>query len=123
MRYLWRYSAPFSFIACLLAHATLAVNATELMHGDVDAGRTLYMYGLNSSDDPVVATTQGDVQFTGAQFSCVSGHRPSGFGSSEGGHYVPPITGPKIFNPAEADRVERFKEMFQEEITIMPQNL
>lgn len=114
MRYLWCYSAPLSFIACLLAHVTLTVNATELMHGDVDAGRKLYMYGLNSRGAPVVATTQGDVQFTGAQFSCVSCHRPSGFGSSEGGYYVPPITGPKIFNPAEADRVERFKEMFQE---------
>ena len=64
--------------------------------------------------EPVSATVQNDIQFSGQQFSCVSCHRPSGFGSSEGGYYVPPITGPSVFNPAKADRVQRFKEMFQE---------
>lgn len=80
----------------------------------MEAGRKLYWYGLNRIGEPISATVQGDIQFSGQQFSCVSCHRPSGFGSSEGGYYVPPITGPSVFNPAQADRVQRFKEMFQE---------
>ncbi len=110
----WRRPAPLFLTVCLLIYAISTATAANFVDGDVDAGRTLYWYGLNHQGEPVTATAQGDIKFSGTQFSCVSCHRPSGFGSSEGGHYVPPISGPKIFSPAEADRVERFKEMFQE---------
>ena len=91
-----------------------SASAASLSNGDPQAGRKLFWHGLNERGQPIKGIAQGDIQFTGAQFCCVSCHRPSGFGSSEGGYYVPPITGPILFNPAKADRVRRFKEMFQE---------
>ncbi|MFT5416132.1 MAG: hypothetical protein ACI915_002454 [Gammaproteobacteria bacterium] len=103
-----------SLIACFFLVAPQVALAGSLANGDAAAGRSLYWSGLNDKGEPVTAIAEGDVEFSGTQFSCVSCHRPSGFGSSEGGHYVPPITGPRVFNPSEADRVERFKEMFQE---------
>jgi hypothetical protein len=107
-------SKPHLLVACLFlvaSHSSIGANLTD---GDAAAGRTLYWSGLNENGEPVSAVAEGDIEFSGTQFSCVSCHRPSGFGSSEGGHYVPPISGPRVFNPSEADRVERFKEMFQE---------
>ncbi len=92
----------------------MGVSVNASCNGDIEAGRKLYWYGLNDKGEPITATAQGDIQFSGAQFSCVSCHRPSGFGSSEGGYYVPPISGPIVFNPTKADRTQRFKEMFQE---------
>ncbi|MCA9468821.1 MAG: hypothetical protein KC643_25740, partial [Nitrospira sp.] len=45
---------------------------------------------------------------------CVKCHRASGFGASEGGYYVPPITGPLLFAPRELDRARLFPDLFQQ---------
>lgn len=86
--------------------------------GDAELGERLYMKGITADGDPVQAITKGDIPVSGDQFSCVNCHRPSGYGSSEGGTYVPPITGPSLFEPTKFNRGkrnERFKEMFKEE--------
>src|SRR6185369_9443479 len=77
-------------------------------------GKQLYWHGVTSSGVPLRATTGGDISVTGSQFSCVTCHRPSGFGSSEGGKYVPPITGPILFSPRQLDRNRIFKKLFEE---------
>ena len=114
MRFRWAHAVTVFIAVFGLMFLTPSAVAKTLLDGDVEAGRKLYWHGLNESGEPITATAQGDIEFTGTQFSCVSCHRPSGFGSSEGGHYVPPITGPQVFSPAGPDRVQRFKEMFQE---------
>jgi len=82
--------------------------------GDAAAGRRLYWEGVGADGAPVKAKTQGDIEISGAQFSCVSCHRPSAYGSSEGGVYVPPIRGEFLFEPSHGDRNRIFKELYQE---------
>lgn len=45
--------------------------------------------------------------------SCASCHRRSGYGASEGGAYVPPITGPFLFERG-PERADLFRELYQE---------
>jgi len=82
--------------------------------GDAAAGKRLYWEGIGADGAPIRGVTQGDVEITGAQFSCVSCHRPSGFGTSEGGNYMPPVIGEVLFNAKTADRNRNFKELYQE---------
>ncbi len=88
--------------------------AQTVTNGDPELGRQLYQHGITASGTPYEAIAEGDIRFSGNQFSCISCHRPSGFGTSEGGNYVPPITGPILFEPTRPDRNRRFKELFQE---------
>jgi cytochrome c553 len=86
-------------------------------NGDPEKGRVLYEDGITANGEPLRATTKGDVSVSGTQFSCVNCHRPSGMGSSEGGNYVPPITGSHVFNKRVLNRElrnERFKEFYKE---------
>jgi len=89
------------------------VMASKLV-GNPELGERIYSQGILESGKPVKATTQGDIVFTGAQMSCTSCHRRSGYGSSEGGIYVLPITGPTLFNPRNLDRANLLKKMFKE---------
>ena len=82
--------------------------------GDAELGRTLYWEGIGADGQPITGVTQGDVKVTGAQFSCVNCHRPSGFGSSEGGNYVPPIIGSVLFDAKTPNRNRMFKDLYQE---------
>ncbi len=100
------------------AQAAEGEGGAALPDGDPALGERLYMAGTTAAGEPVKAVTKGDIPVSGTQFSCVNCHRPSGFGSSEGGTYVPPITGPSLFNPTRFNRGkrnERFKEMFKED--------
>lgn len=45
--------------------------------------------------------------------ACASCHRRSGFGASEGGAFVPPVTGPFLFDHR-PDRPDLFRELYQE---------
>lgn len=82
--------------------------------GDAALGRQLYVEGLGADGAPITGTIQGDVPVSGRAFPCVSCHRPSGFGTSEGGNFVPPVTGPVLFAPRQPDRNAMFREMYQE---------
>jgi cytochrome c553 len=99
-------------LAVLLAAAPAFMGAGQA--GDAEAGKRLYWEGIGADGAPIRGVTQGDVEVTGAQFSCVSCHRPSGFGTSEGGNYMPPIIGEVLFNAKTPDRNRNFKELYQE---------
>jgi len=89
-----------------------------LPEGDPQAGKRIYWEGLTGEAEPVPALVQGDVQTQSDRFPCVGCHRPSGFGSSEGGQFVPPITQPVLFAASRSDRQRRnrrFRDLFKEE--------
>lgn len=97
------------------ALAALALAAAQpATAGDAALGARLYHEGIGADGRPVTGTVQGDVEIGGAAFACVSCHRPSGFGTSEGGSYVPPIIGPILFASSSPDRNRMFRELFQE---------
>lgn len=103
------------FLCGLLMLAVASTAAAENpAAGDPVAGRRLYFEGLSAIGEPIAARTEGDIKISGAQFSCVSCHRPSAYGSSEGGIYVPPIRGGFLFQPNKGDRLRIFKELYQE---------
>jgi len=99
--------------AAALALAALLA-APAVAGGDAALGKRLYWEGIGADGEPIRGRTVGDVSVTGRQFSCVNCHRPSGFGTSEGGNYVPPITGPILFAKQEPNRNRMFKEFYQE---------
>lgn len=80
-------------------------------------GERFYWEGLNRAGEAVPIVLQGDVEGRSNRFPCVSCHRPSGFGGSEGGQFVLPITQPILFNESSSDqerRNRRFRDMFKE---------
>lgn len=83
-------------------------------------GARIYRDGLLPSGAPVSATTLGEIRVAGAQASCASCHRRSGYGSTEGGLYAPPVTGPSLFGPRRLDRAELFSRLFQD---VLPKRL
>ncbi|MES2295482.1 MAG: c-type cytochrome [Pseudomonadota bacterium] len=99
----------------LCALAPLLANAAPAP--DPVRGQQLYLEGRVAGEAPITATTQNDIPFSGAQISCVSCHRSSGYGGSEGGNYVLPITGPTLFHPRELDRTKIFNKLFKENQT------
>lgn len=88
--------------------------SAEPLTGDAAAGRRLYWEGVSSTGEPIKARAQGDIEISGAQFTCVSCHRPSGYGSSEGGEYAPPILGDLLYEPSGGDRNRLFHELYEE---------
>ncbi len=101
-------------IFLLIASAGVALSGGAASAGDAEAGRRLYWEGVGADGLPVKATTRGDIEISGAQFSCVGCHRPSGYGGSEGGVYVPPIRGDLLYEESKGDRNRIFKELFLE---------
>lgn len=91
-----------------------AIADDKLLIGDVEAGRLIYMQGHSVSNYPIQAITSHDVKVSGSGFACVNCHRPSGMGSSEGGKYVLPVTGPILFAPRELNRNRIFSKLFHE---------
>ena len=77
-------------------------------------GQRLYLEGIRADGTPMRAKTQGDIAISGMAGTCARCHRRSGYGESEGGNYVPPITGPTLFSPSKNDRAQRFKRTFME---------
>ena len=88
--------------------------STDAAATGVLAGERIYLDGRLADGTPVAASVQGDVDLSGSQAACASCHRRSGYGSSEGGTYVPPITGPILFAPSELDRQRLFDKLFKE---------
>ncbi len=102
-----------------LAFISLAIVATAFAGtagagSEVAQGRRLYRDGIGTDGAPVHAVSQGDVPMRGAQAACVNCHRPSGLGSSEGGYYVPPVSGPLLFAPRKLDRRRLFPDFFHQ---------
>lgn len=101
-------------VLLLLAGLYVAFLIWSSQQVDLVLGERLYKEGILASGEPLRATTQSDITFSGSQFSCVNCHRASGYGSSEGGNYVLPITGPLLFQKRDLDRADIFKKLFKE---------
>lgn len=89
----------------------------DVTDGDPQRGRVLYWSGVRHDGEAVSVTAQGDTKASNENFACVRCHRPSGFGSSEGGQFVPPISQPVLFSANEAGRehrTRRFRDRFKE---------
>ncbi|HEX7184229.1 MAG TPA: SCO family protein [Thermoanaerobaculia bacterium] len=81
---------------------------------DPELGRRIYREGLVPSGEPLRARLPEDVELAGPHLACSSCHRRSGFGASEGGTLVPPVTGPLLFEPRRLERADLFRELYQE---------
>lgn len=64
-----------------------------------ETGKALYLEGKRSDGQPIAARVRGDVTLQGTQYACVTCHRRSGIGSSEGGDQVLPVTATALFSP------------------------
>ncbi|MDE2583172.1 MAG: hypothetical protein KGL52_16165 [Rhodospirillales bacterium] len=100
--------------ACVLPWR--AATAAPPSHAEMVAlGARLYRDGITTEGRPLTAVTRTGEPVLGTQTYCVTCHRPSGFGSSEGGVYTPPITGPILFAPTKLHRYDyRFADMYKQ---------
>lgn len=96
------------------AAAALLLAALAAGPGDPALGERIYLDGAAASGEPLRAVVAGGTVVTGKSFACASCHRRSGFGSIEGGAYVPPVTGPALFGTRPQDRAELFRRLYQE---------
>jgi ABC-type branched-subunit amino acid transport system substrate-binding protein len=94
----------FALWLCVIGLGATPARAAD--SGDPVAGETLYRTGVARSSAPVAGN--------GSIFACVRCHRRSGYGSSEGGVFVPPITAAQLFEPRRLDRTRNFKYLFQQ---------
>lgn len=91
-----------------------AIAKNLILTGDAEAGRLIYLKALSANNQPIEAVTSQDVKVSGPEFACVKCHRLSGMGSSEGGKYVLPVTGPILFAARELNRNRIFSKLFHE---------
>ena len=96
----------------LLLSLSFAAQATP--EGNAEKGKKLYEHGIDHNDQPVKALGQSGIEFKGEEATCLRCHRRSGFGGSEGGYYVPPISANFIYEPSRRDRNDRFRAAFLE---------
>jgi hypothetical protein len=92
----------------------LARGQSPVGNPSAELGRRIYREGLLPSGKPMRAVVQGDIAVEGTQLNCASCHRRSGFGSSEGAAFVPPVTGSFLFEGRELRRTDLFRKLFQE---------
>ncbi|MEA3277044.1 MAG: cytochrome C, partial [Pseudomonadota bacterium] len=71
-----------------------------------ELGRRIYREGVLPSGQEMSGLVQGDVPLTAGQIVCESCHRRSGLSSSEGGRFVPPVSGSILYEPREVKRKE-----------------
>ncbi|MDT8408677.1 MAG: hypothetical protein RQ741_03660 [Wenzhouxiangellaceae bacterium] len=82
--------------------------------GDIEAGKRLYESGMLASGEKLSGIGFGDAPVDGDYAACVRCHRKSGFGSYEGGYYIPPITQPYLFGGRDISRDDRFRALFMQ---------
>jgi len=105
-----RISIPALLI--VLAVAPAAIQAEPA--ADIEAGARLYQQGILASGEPLVGHGFADAEISGRYAACVRCHRRSGFGSYEGGYYIPPITAPYMFEGRQISRDDRFRALFMQ---------
>lgn len=103
-------TVPWSIAVVLVLQCFLIAIA----HCDELAGQRIYRQGLGIDGSPLSATTQSDILVSGSRFSCITCHRRSGYGSSEGGVFVLPVTGRFLFSPRRWERSFLFRKLFKE---------
>ncbi len=78
----------------------------------IDLGKRLYKTGVGTSGKPVAAIDISGQRVFAPQFHCVACHRASGYGSKEGGVYIPPIVAKILYQPMKPDRARAFNGMY-----------
>jgi mono/diheme cytochrome c family protein len=91
---------PALVALAVLAHPVVAAEPTP------DLGRSIYHTGRLASGEPLQGRLQNGAVVSGAAAACVSCHRPSGLGGSEGLRNVRPIAGAGR-SPAPTSRLRR----------------
>ncbi len=114
----WPLGKKFGFITLLLSLIAtgywLSQHYHEWQAPDLTIGEQIYLRGILGDGSALQGIAQNDLNFSDAQFNCAQCHRASGFGSSEGGNYVLPITGNLLYNPRTFDRADLFNKLFKE---------
>lgn len=83
-----------------------------------ELGERLYTQGIGTDGKPVAAIDISGQRVFAPQFHCVSCHRRSGYGSREGGVFIPPIAAPVLYQPLTPSRTRAFNSMyFQQQAT------
>lgn len=100
--------------ACDIAPSSGAHAQSHAAQPDAGVGEHIYREGVLPGGRAVRATVQGDVEVEGTQFNCATCHRRSGFGTSEGAAFVPPVTGRALYREREARGADLFRRLFQE---------
>jgi len=100
----------FTTVAAIVA-ATACFAAAR---ADDEAGRSIYRDGRLPGGAPLRGVLSGDVALRGFAASCSRCHRPSGFGSTEGASFVPPVTGPSLFSPRRPRRADLIRGLYQD---------
>jgi mono/diheme cytochrome c family protein len=101
-------------VAALLAGGVVgsAVGEEEWAESSLEEiGRQIYQDGLRASGEPLVGSALGGAAIAG---SCASCHRPSGFGTLEGGAAVPAVTGEALFGDGVERRADLFRRLYLE---------
>lgn len=104
-----RYLLLAAVALALLAHPGAGAAQTRAAPPDARAGARIYREGVLPSGEPVRASMQGDLTVEGTQLNCAGCHRRSGFGSSEGAAYVPPVTGAALYSEKEPRGADTFR--------------
>lgn len=65
------------------------------------SGESLYRRGVLSTGEPLQGMRSANAPIRGADAACVSCHRRSGLGTTEGQITIPPITGPYLYRPGD----------------------
>lgn len=76
-----------------------------------EIGRAIYQEGVRASGEPLVGSGLGGVVIAGG---CAQCHRPSGFGTLEGGAAVPAVTGEALFGDGVERRADLFRRLYLE---------
>jgi len=90
-------AGALAFIAALVCSTLGVLSPASAAPG---AGETLYRRGLLPSGELLTGTRGGNVTVTGSQAACISCHRRSGLGTTEGRITIPPIAGEYLFAPS-----------------------
>jgi ABC-type branched-subunit amino acid transport system substrate-binding protein len=109
----WLRLVIFSLASFFTAFCTPG-RADETGAASTALGARLYLKGLDAEGLQVRATIQDGAPLSGPRLGCVACHRASGFGSSEGGYYSPPINGPTLFSPRQLDRARFLANRFEQ---------
>lgn len=92
-RYFPVFWGTFFFLASSLCGATSSLDTPEM----IAQGKKIYEEGVLISGEPLLGKRPGDITVKGAEAACILCHRRSGMGLPEGASWVPPITGPALF--------------------------
>ncbi|MEQ1637901.1 MAG: hypothetical protein ABL903_14550 [Methylococcales bacterium] len=89
------------FCTAAIANNSTKIEPISLTTNMQEIGKQIYLTGHTPSGEVIQAVVGNDAPISGDQFSCVSCHRRSRLGSSEGGKQVPALTATALFKPAQ----------------------